>query len=160
MTYVIVGAGSESEWLRANLRHAVLTGVLHGEELARAFADFDVFAFPSRTETFGQVVQEALSSEVPVVVTNAGGSQFLVEHGATGFIAGSDQEFVDHVIRLKQQPELRSQMGAEGRRRLYMKCWDRVFVEVYKAYQLCKVDRRFHPAPNRARKSLPQPANS
>ncbi len=92
------------------------------------------------------MAQEALASAVPVVVTNQGGSQFLVDHGATGFVAQSDQDFIDRVIELKNKPELRAQMGAEGRRRLYMKCWDRIFVEVYKACQLCKIgDRRPFP---------------
>ena len=84
---VVVGSGSEAGCLRANLRKATLTGILRGEELARAYADMDVFAFPSETDTFGNVVLEALSSGVPAVVTTAGGPKFLVESGVTGFVA-------------------------------------------------------------------------
>lgn len=138
---VIVGGGKERRWLEANVRRGVCVGVLHGDELARAYANFDVFVFPSRTDTFGQVVQEAQASGVPTVVTNEGGPQFLVENGVTGFVATSEGQFVDAVVRLKNDPELRQRMGMEAHRRLYLKCWDRIFVEVYKAYELCKVAR-------------------
>ena len=55
----VVGHGAESTWLEANLRQARLRGVLLGEPLARAYADLDVFLFPSRTDTYGNVVWEA-----------------------------------------------------------------------------------------------------
>ena len=49
------------------------TGVLRGAELARAYANMDAFVFPSHTDTFGNVVLEALASGVPAIVTPDGG---------------------------------------------------------------------------------------
>jgi glycosyltransferase involved in cell wall biosynthesis len=75
----------------------VTRGVLLGEELARAYSDMDLFVFPSRTDTFGNVVLEALNSGVPTLVTNGGGPRHIVKHGETGFIAGSDDDFIRYI---------------------------------------------------------------
>jgi phosphatidylinositol alpha 1,6-mannosyltransferase len=65
----IVGHGAEESWLRENMLRATFTGVLRGEELAEAYANMDLFVFPSHTDTFGNVVLEALASGVPAIVT-------------------------------------------------------------------------------------------
>ena len=84
------------------------------------------------------MVQEAHASAVPTVVTSSGGPQFLVDHGQTGYVARNDQEFIDYVLKLKTDPSLRERMGRHARRQCVLKCWDRTFIEVYKAYELCK----------------------
>ena len=61
--------------------------VLKGEELAQAYANMDVFLFPSRTETFGNVVLEATASGVPGVATTSGGPKFLISSGVNGVTA-------------------------------------------------------------------------
>jgi phosphatidylinositol alpha 1,6-mannosyltransferase len=142
---LIVGAGSEVAWLKRHLRHGEFLGVLRGEELARAYANMDIFAFPSRTDTFGNVVQEASASEVPVVVTGEGGPQHLVVHGVTGFIAKSNQEFIARVVELVRDPALRERMGKSARERLSGVSWDAAFDQTYAAYRHClgvKVEAR------------------
>ena len=81
-----VGDGPYLKELRQLLPDAVFTGVLAGLELARAFASSDVFLFPSTTDTFGNVILEALASGVPCVVSDQGGPKDLIVHGTTGFI--------------------------------------------------------------------------
>jgi glycosyltransferase involved in cell wall biosynthesis len=132
--FQITGAGSEREWLESNLPQAEFTGVLVGEPLARAYANMDVFVFPSQTDTFGNVVQEALASGVPAVVTDVGGPRFIVSHGATGLVAGSDEEFCAWVVALARDEALRRKMGSVARRSMIQKSWDRVFEEVYEGY--------------------------
>jgi glycosyltransferase involved in cell wall biosynthesis len=132
--FQISGAGSERQWLERNLARATLTGVLRGEGLARAYADMDIFAFPSRTDTFGNVVQEALASGVPAVVTDAGGPRFIVNDGQTGFVAASDREFCDSVVALARDRKLRQRMAAAARRQVERQSWDCVFDEVYAGY--------------------------
>ncbi|KDN48555.1 hypothetical protein RSAG8_02542, partial [Rhizoctonia solani AG-8 WAC10335] len=65
---------------------ARFTGHLSGEQLAKCYASADIFAFPSFTETFGQVVLEALASGLPVVGVDADGTRDLVQHERTGLL--------------------------------------------------------------------------
>ncbi len=65
-TKVLVGDGPALNDLRQAYPEAVFVGEKHGEELARCYADGDVFVFPSKTDTFGMVMIEALASGTPV----------------------------------------------------------------------------------------------
>ncbi len=132
--FLVVGQGAEEQWLKANMRHATFTGVLRGEALAAAYANMDVFAFPSRTDTYGNVVLEALASGVPAVVTSEGGPKFIVNHGQTGFVASDDQEFVACVRALAEQPALLQSMRGAARAHAVTASWDAVFESVYAAY--------------------------
>src|SRR6516225_8327853 len=132
---VIVGQGRESEWLLQHLRKATLTGVLRGERLAEEYSNFDAFVFPSHTDTFGNVVLEALASGVPAVVTNHGGPKFIVEHEKSGFVAKNDSEFIDYVDRLRKDPDLLGQMRVAARERAERSpSWESVFSSVYDVY--------------------------
>lgn len=135
--FVIVGEGAESEWLRNNMQRAEFTGVLRGAELSRTFANFDVLAFPSETDTFGLVVLEAFASGVPAVVTDKGGPQFTVRHGRSGYVARSFEEFVDYTAALMVRPELLSSMRVAAREQALETSWDRIFEGMYEAYDRC-----------------------
>ena len=132
--FQISGAGTERPWLERHLPEAVFTGVLSGEALARAYADMDVFLFPSRTDTYGNVVQEAMASGVPAIVTNAGGPRYLVRDAETGFVATDDCDFCEVAVRLARNAALRRQMGAGARAQMEGRSWDNVFREVYAGY--------------------------
>src|SRR5690606_25108296 len=67
--FLIVGEGNEREYLEKNLKNAEFTGFIAGEELAAAYANMDVFVFPSKTDAYGNVIQEAGASGVPAIVT-------------------------------------------------------------------------------------------
>jgi hypothetical protein len=113
--FQITGAGSERPWLERNLPGAEFTGLLSGEPLAKAYANLDIFAFPSHTDTFGNVVQEALASGVPAVVTESGGPRFIVRPGVSGLVAASDDEFCARIVELARDECLRRQMGRAAR---------------------------------------------
>jgi glycosyltransferase involved in cell wall biosynthesis len=132
--FQISGAGSERPWLESNLPEALFTGVLRGEPLAQAYANLDIFLFPSRTDTFGNVVQEAMASGVPAVVMDAGGPRFIVREGASGFIASDDAAFCDRAVALARDAALRRGMAVQARRQVEGQSWDRVFTEVYDGY--------------------------
>ena len=88
---VLAGGGPEEEALRERLgEHATFLGWLEGDDLARAYASADIFLFPSRTDTFGQVVLEAQASGLPVIAVDEGGPATLVRDGATGVLRPSD----------------------------------------------------------------------
>ena len=130
----IVGQGAEEQWLREHLPRAEFTGVLRGEALARAYAGMDVFVFPSHTDTFGNVVLEALASGVPAVVTPHGGPKSLVQDGRTGFIA-PDADFAAAIGRILDDPVLHGAMRAQARQYALAASWDAVFERVYRAYE-------------------------
>jgi phosphatidylinositol alpha 1,6-mannosyltransferase len=135
--FVVVGEGGEQEWLRQNMRRAEFTGVLRGTELSRTFADFDLLAFPSETDTFGLVVLEAFASGVPAVVTDRGGPQYTVRHGSSGYVARDFEEFVGYTARLMEQTEIHSAMRVAARRQALETSWDRIFEGMYEAYERC-----------------------
>jgi phosphatidylinositol alpha 1,6-mannosyltransferase len=133
--FLIVGQGAEEPWLRANMRRADFAGVLRGEALARAYANMDVFAFPSRTDTYGNVVLEALASGVPAVVTEHGGPRFIVRTGENGYVARDLTEFVESISNLAQKPEQLALMRAAARVYATTMSWDKVFESVYCGYE-------------------------
>ena len=135
---LVVGDGNERAWLERNLRHGVFTGVLRGQFLAEAYANMDVFVFPSRTDTYGNVVQEAAASGVPAIVTSHGGPQCLVVPGVTGFVAENDDEFVRTVLQLMAKPGHRRTMGAAARQNILASSWDAALEMTYSAYRFCK----------------------
>jgi len=134
---VVVGHGSEVAWLKRALKHGEFTGVLRGEELARAYANMDLFVFPSRTDTFGNVIQEAAASSVAAVVTNEGGPKHLVLPGITGRIAKTNAEFVAAVVELTKNREEMRRMGAAARENVAGSSWDAAFAMTYAAYRYC-----------------------
>jgi glycosyltransferase involved in cell wall biosynthesis len=133
--FLIVGDGSEMEWLSQNLSVAELPGILRGQALAEAYANMDVFTFPSRTDTFGNVVLEAFASGVPAVVTNSGGPKFIVRDGISGFVGKTDAEFLDRTAQLLCNPELRSRLANGARIQALGESWDAVFETVYEGYR-------------------------
>ena len=139
--FIIVGEGSQEEWLHSHVPNATFTGVLRGERLAEAFANFDLFAFPSYTDTFGNVILESLASAVPAVVTNGGGPKFLICSGVTGYVAESSWEFISLVNGLMTNPDLHRRMRQAARQEACAKHWDTTLEALFDAYSVC-VERR------------------
>jgi phosphatidylinositol alpha 1,6-mannosyltransferase len=133
--FLVVGEGNEREYLEKNLRNAVFTGFLEGEALAEAYANMDVFLFPSETDAFGNVAQEAHASAVPAIVTDKGGPKFIVRHGETGFVAKDLDDFTRYTIELMENPEKLHLMKRLSRESALSRSWDSVFDSVYDAYR-------------------------
>jgi glycosyltransferase involved in cell wall biosynthesis len=132
--YLIVGQGNLEAWLRERLPRAEFAGVLKGEPLAEAFARMDLFVFPSHTDTFGNVVLEALASGVPAIVTPSGGPPTIVRDGVTGRIV-PDDGFTDAIAGIIANPARHAQMRQAARTYALTASWDSVFEGVYAGYQ-------------------------
>ena len=132
--FLIVGHGGDEAWLRERMPRAEFTGVLRGEELPRAYANMDIFVFPSHTDTFGNVVLEALASGVPVIVTPDGGPCTIVRDGVTGRIVPDDQ-FAPAITGILADPDRHAEMRRAARAYALTASWDSVFEGVYAAYQ-------------------------
>ena len=131
----VIGHGGELDWLRANLKQAEFPGVVKGEALAREYSNMDLFVFPSRTDTFGNVVLEAFASGVPALVTDACGPKFLIEEGVNGMVRPTDAEFADAAAELALELERLPAMREAARKYAMSQSWDSVFESVYDAYR-------------------------
>ncbi len=159
----IVGDGPK----RADLeRHfagtgAHFAGYLYGDDLAAAYASADVFTFPGVTETFGQVVQEAQASGLPVLTVNAGGVRDLVETGDTGFVLPPESAaFAQAAVTLRDDPALRVRMSAAARTRAEQHPWERVLAQLEAHYRealglMARYNRRYPPVPAGRRAARP-----
>ncbi len=83
-TKIAVGDGPDLDEIRHRFPEAVFPGVKSGEELARYYASADVFVFPSRTDTFGLVLIEALASGVPVAAFPVPGPLDVIGNSGAG----------------------------------------------------------------------------
>lgn len=134
--FLIVGYGSEHAWLSSVMERATLPGVLRGEDLARAYASMDAFVMPSSTDTFGNVVLEAMASGVPAIVTRDGGPKFLVDPGENGQHASSAEEFAKWIVEWSHAPERLAGMRVRARETAERYSWDAVWEDVYRRYEI------------------------
>lgn len=101
----------------------VMPGFLRGDELAAAYAAADVFVMPSRTETLGLVVLEALSSGVPVVAARAGGIPEMVEDGVSACLFDDEQQAIEQIRAFLESPQRSQAFGAAGRAQAARQSW-------------------------------------
>ena len=122
---VIVGSGPAESALRQALPGAIFLGPRYGSDLAQVYASLDVFVHSGACETFGQTLQEAAASALPVVAPAAGGPLDIVGHGRTGYLVtpGEPGAFADAVARLARDPQLRVTMGQAGRVKTLSRSW-------------------------------------
>ncbi len=140
--FLIVGHGSEEQALRLALPNGRFTGVLRGEALAEAFANMDLFVFPSHTDTFGMVVLEAMASGVPAVVTPDGGPAHIVRASNGGGVVARDEQFCEAIGELLADAAARRAMGDRGRAYALQAGWDAIFRATYAAYELVAQAKR------------------
>lgn len=115
---VIIGDGPDLARLRATLAHqgVVFAGFRNGSDLARLYASCDVLAFPSITDTLGQVVLEAQASGLPVLVTNVGGPSEVMRHGVSGLVLPSDERaWAASLVEMLSNHAKRREMAAAAR---------------------------------------------
>jgi len=95
-------------------------GVLNDAQKRDFFAGIDLFALPSRSDSFGLVLLEAWANELPNVAYRAGGPADLIRHGLDGLLArcGDLEDLTVALSRLIGDPALRQSLGVEGRRRI------------------------------------------
>lgn len=131
----LVGDGPYLDALRRKLPEAIFTGYLTGTELATAYASADLFAFPSTTDTFGNVVLEAMACGLPCVVSDQGGPRELVRHGVDGFItrARDAADFAAAIGRLAADPALRKTMGDAALAAVGDRDWSAAFAKFWAA---------------------------
>jgi glycosyltransferase involved in cell wall biosynthesis/predicted metal-dependent phosphoesterase TrpH len=148
---LLAGGGPEEGMLRERLgEHATFLGWLDREELARAYASADVFLFPSRTDTYGQVVVEAQASGLPVVAVAEGGPLSLIRDRQTGWLCEADsQVLAAAVAQLAGSAFLRERISRAALAEVRERSWESAFDQLAAGYEraLSQAGRKPKPAP-------------
>ena len=142
---VLVGDGLLVENIRARQIPGIhMLGYLHGIELATAYASSDVFAFPSGTETFGNVLLEAMASGTAPVCVNAGGPSDYGVNGVNALMAPPNDvgAFAEQLARALGDPVLRRQIGEGARQTAMSRRWDAIYDQLLDDYAETIADRR------------------
>lgn len=114
----------------------VFTGYKRGRELSALYASCDLFVFPSLTDTFGNVMLEAMASGVPAIGFDAPGPRDVIQDGTTGLVVAecTVQALADAIGELLSDPDRRAAMAAEARNHAERQTWDRINQVVRDAY--------------------------
>jgi glycosyltransferase involved in cell wall biosynthesis len=133
--FVVVGDGPMRAELARACPWAIFTGTLTPADVAVAMASADLFVFPSRTDTAGNVVLEAQASGLPVLVTDEGGPRENLIDGETGYVCADLQAFARRIGQLAWNAERRRRMGGCARRYALGRGWDAAMAPLYAAYR-------------------------
>ncbi|MGJ4753385.1 glycosyltransferase family 4 protein [Leptospira kmetyi] len=138
---VLVGEGPLKDSLENKNPDLIFCGLKKGEDLARHYASGDLFLFPSMTETFGNVVLEAMASGLGLVAYKYAAANSYLEHGVSAFLPrfGKEQEFIDMTCFLSNNAVLRKKIAAKARKKAMECTWEKVaqsLENIYSEYSI------------------------
>ncbi|MFZ0746621.1 MAG: glycosyltransferase family 1 protein [Terracidiphilus sp.] len=125
-----------------------MAGFLHGNELAGAYASSDIFVMPSRTETLGLVVLEAMCSGLPVVAARAGGIPEMIEDGASGYLFDDQSQAIAAIRQLLPSHQKREAMGAVARTHAAEHSWKAATAVLVEHFQTACLTQQIAPNPS------------
>ena len=134
--FIVAGDGVAGEEMKRQMPKAIFLGTLTHEELSKLYASSDIFVFPSISETYGNVIVEAMASGLPCIIADGGGSADLVRHGQTGYKCPplSADDYLIYIRMLLSDPTLHRFMRDNGLAYVQKLDWtnlvDRYFEEV------------------------------
>ena len=131
---VVVGDGVAMDTLKQKMPNAYFFGQVEHQELATIYASADIFFFPSITETYGNVVVEAMASGLPCVIANGGGSKSFITQGQNGFVCSPNDanEYFDKITQLLSNENLYQQFVKEGLLYTENMSWDQLVNTYFK----------------------------
>jgi glycosyltransferase involved in cell wall biosynthesis len=135
--FVFTGDGPYTETIQNRLlSNVICTGFKQDRELSTIYASADCFAFPSGTETFGNVVLEAMASGLPIAGVASGGvMDFLVaDHNSLLCAAGDNKAFIKNLIAIMENKRLASDLADNARKTALSRDWDNIFDRLIDTY--------------------------
>jgi len=135
--FVFTGDGPYIETIHnARLPNTVCTGFKRGADLSQMYASADCFAFPSGTETFGNVVLEAMASGLPVAAVAGGGVTDFLSHNDNALLCEPEntEAFTDNLVSMMENENLRSRLADNGRQTALSRDWNCIFDGLFNVY--------------------------
>lgn len=134
---VVVGEGPMQRELADACPDAVFTGPLGRDSVAEAFASADVFVFPSETDTAGNVVLEAQSAGLPVIVSSRGGPKENLWHGLSGMVCEEQDpvRWAGAVVDVCGSPAVREAMAISARKYAHTRRWETALEPLFQTYR-------------------------
>lgn len=115
---VIAGSGPVESELRAALPEAVFLGWVGRERMAELYAGLDLFVFPSRFDTFGNVILESFAQGMPVLAYACKGPRDIIHHGRNGYLVSDIDAMAAHIVAHFNDRERHPAMRREALRRV------------------------------------------
>ncbi|MFC6098736.1 glycosyltransferase family 4 protein [Olivibacter domesticus] len=124
--FIVAGDGQARAECEKEMKGAIFMGQLSHETLAIIYASSSLFIFPSISETYGNVVLEAMASGLPCVIASGGGSQDLIQNGVNGYSCEPDneEEYADRIETLLTNKTLYQQFREAGLHKSEKLNWD------------------------------------
>lgn len=133
INFVIAGTGTAEEIARRRMKKAFFLGHINHEALAKLYASCKALVFPSVSETYGNVVVEAMASGCIPIIARGGGSQSLVSDNESGFLCepNNASEYVEKIMMTLKYPELGEKMRLRGINYASGLCWEKLAGEYF-----------------------------
>lgn len=134
---VLVGDGPYRQELEAReIPNVIFLGYKTGQELQHIYASSNIFVFPSSSETYGNVVLEAMASGLPVIAPYAGGvKENLIDHyNGLAFVTGESMDMAEKIRLLLTDDQLSGKIGANARKSVENKTWESIFDDLFNLY--------------------------
>jgi len=136
-TFVFTGDGPYAEIIKnSNLPNVIFTGFKRGVELSEVYASADCFAFPSATETFGNVVLEAMASGLPVVAVAGGGVTDFLTHNNNALLCSPENQaaFAKNLVSVMENQNLRLRLSDNALKSALLRDWNSIFDGLVNVY--------------------------
>lgn len=138
MVFLFAGDGPYREHLEnCGMENVKLTGFVRGEMLAELYADSDLFVFPSGTETFGNVLLEAMACKRPCICTNSGGVTDFSTHGKNAYVVPDrdSNALFEAILKLKESPVLRRKLSEGALKTATQRSWFGIMNDLLASYE-------------------------
>lgn len=143
---VLVGNGPELPSIKKRYKDVIIAGIQRGESLAQHYASGDIFLFPSLTDTFGNVVTEAMASGLALVSFDYAAAREHTKHEESAVLApfGEEGKYIQSATSLLERPNLLNEIRQAARRKAVDISWDKIVDEFMLHLTNAQIERTGH----------------